>query len=453
VKRQVIDTKAGKQFFNSAAFIGIVVAGGIFFLVVGLVTLYFYLQRKKELASTSSSSAASSATPSSGTALDDMKSAVYDPHASSAAAAPHSDLFNPLPLEPSGIYDAVDTSSAGTAGSNQYAKLPVTKEQLRASDIHAAAAAAADVNDEEYGQLELFKAAEGAAGADVNREGYGIISQSLIKQPSEKKMKTKKSKSKVALDPAAVTTARAADDLMKSARHEYGSPNLPVVGQYSNTPEAPPADHPAAPKGRKVAFQTVAFGKNSDAAAAAAAAEDADDAKPAAAPFKTVAFGGTAKPLPAKPAPAKPAAAVAADDDVPAVTSKTVAFGKMPPKPTGGGATMAFGSGSAATGGQTMFLPETMVLARPAGAAAASAAMQTAQDNDDDDAAAVAESRAAMKTKKKSSKKLKSGKSATSLKSAQREPPAVASRTVAFGRADIARAAEEQTDSLPAIDL
>jgi hypothetical protein len=454
VKRQVIDTKAGNQFFGSGAFIGIVVAGGIFFLVVGLVTLYFYLQRKKELASTSSSSssASSAATPSSGTALEDMKSAVYDPHTSSAAA-PHSDLFNPLPLEPSGIYDAVDTSSPGTAGSNQYAKLPVTKEQLRASEIHAAAAnAAADVNDEEYGQLELFKAAEGTAAADVNRDGYGIISQSLIKQPSEKKMKTKKSKSKVALDTAAVTTARAADDLMKSARHEYGSPNLPVVGQYSNTPEAPPADHPAAPKGRKVAFQTVAFGKNSDAAAAAAA-EDADDAKPAAAPFKTVAFGGAAKPLPAKPAPAKPAVV---DDDVPAVTSKTVAFGKMPPKPTGGGATMAFGSGSAATGGQTMFLPETMVLARPAAAAAASAAMQTAQDNDDDggdDAAAVAESRAAMKTKKKSSKKLKTGKSATSLKSAQREPPAVASRTVAFGRADIARAAEEQNDSLPAIDL
>lgn len=428
----MINTAAGNKFFSTPVFIGIVVAAGVFFLVFGLVTLFFYLRRKKALAAGGDASSAEATAKS----LDLMKSAVYDPH----APAGSSDQFNPIAIEPSAIHQALgDDELPGTSPSNQYAKLPITTQQLRDSDV-ADPPPPAGVNDEEYGELELFKEAEGAAGS-VNRDGYGIISKNLIKQPSDKQLKgKKKSKSKVALDETAMQSARANDDLMKSARHEYGSPNLPVVGQYTNTPVPPPGSDdsdapakPAAAAGKKVAFQTVAFGS-----------KDKDDGgKPSA--FKTVAFGGPAKPLPQKPAPSKPTPAAVDDDDddVPAVTSKTVAFGKMPPKPMGGAATMAFGGGDG-----TVFLPETMVLARPAKAPAD--AMQTAQDADDDDQ--VAESRAAMKSKKKSSKKLKTGKSLTQFKSARDEAPAVGSKTVAFGRQDVEQAAEP-SDSLPAIDL
>lgn len=436
-KRQ-IDTKAGNAFFSSGVFIGLIVAVGVFFLAFGLVTLFYYLRRRKAQAVDSSD--APRAGEATATSLEHMKSAVYDPHAPPGS----SEQFNPIAIEPSAIHQPLaDDELPGTAPSNQYAKLPITTQALRDSSV-ADPAPPSGVDDEDYGQLELFKAAEEGGGASVNRDGYGIISKSLIKQPSDKQLKgKKKSKSKVTLDEAAMQSARANDDLMKSARHEYGSPNLPVVGQYTNTPVPPPGDDtspapPAAAAGKKVAFQTVAFGS-----------KDKDDSgKPSA--FKTVAFGGPAKPLPQKPAPAKPTPAAVDDDDddVPAVTSKTVAFGKMPPKPTGGAATMAFGGGGGGDDGGTMFLPETVVLSRPHKAPAE--AMQTAQENDDDDDQ-VAESRAAMKSKKKSSKKLKTGKSLSQFKSARDEVPAVGSKTVAFGRKDIGKSDEQE--SLPAIDL
>jgi hypothetical protein len=213
VKRQIA-TAPGAALFSSPVFIGIVVAAGVFFLLFGLITLYFYLKRKKSLAA-----GANAADRPSGeaTALEDMKSAVYDPHTS--ALNGNSDVFNPMPLENSAVHQPLG---------EQYQKLPIASGDTNASGGASSGAAPSNVTDEEYGELELFKNAEqgGGATADVSRDGYGIISKALIKPTEEKLLKPKKSKTKVKFDTVAIT----------AANHEYGAPNLPVVGQYSNTP-------------------------------------------------------------------------------------------------------------------------------------------------------------------------------------------------------------------------
>jgi hypothetical protein len=208
VKRQIA-TAPGADLFGSPVFIGIVVAAGIFFLLFGLTTLYFYLKRKKELAA---GAGAADRPVSDTTPLEDMKSAVYDPH--TAAINGNSDVFNPMPLENSAVHQPLG---------EQYQKLPIASGDTAGGGSSTGGGAISNVTDEEYGELELFKNAE--QGGDVNRDGYGIISKSLIK-PTEEKLKTKKSKSKVKFDTVAIT----------AANHEYGAPNLPVVGQYSNTP-------------------------------------------------------------------------------------------------------------------------------------------------------------------------------------------------------------------------
>jgi hypothetical protein len=209
VKRQIA-TAPGADLFGSPVFIGIVVAAGVLFLGFGLVTLYYYLKRKKSLASD-----ASTDRPSDGAALEDMKSAVYDP--TTVGPNANSDVFNPMPLENSAIHQPLGVGA-------QYQKLPIVSGDAGGGASGGSVAAASNVTDEEYGELELFKNAE-QGGGDVNRDGYGIISKALIK-PTEEKLKTKKSKSKVKFDTQPI----------KPANHEYGSPNLPVVGQYSNTP-------------------------------------------------------------------------------------------------------------------------------------------------------------------------------------------------------------------------
>lgn len=249
-KRQIA-TAPGAALFGSPVFIGIVVAAGVFFLLFGLITLYFYLKRKKALA-------AGGDRPSGGEAtnLEDMKSAVYDPH--TAAANGNSDVFNPMPLENSGVHQPLG---------EQYQKLPIASGDTSGGG-KASGGALSNVTDEEYGELELFKNAEQGTG-DVNRDGYGIISKALIK-PTEEKLKTKKSKSKVKFDTVAI----------KPANHEYGAPNLPVVGQYSNTPAT--EEETAAYEANQtmaISPETVMLARPVKGKAATAVADDADDAE------------------------------------------------------------------------------------------------------------------------------------------------------------------------------